>query len=128
LSCENKESDIKKELSSMKEYQKERPSVKGSLEVLDAELLVELASVGLLALSLQVGLKVFRQMLEADVEAQAGPKGTHKPERATYRHGTERTRVVMGGQKVSVQRPRVRSTEGTSSHYRPCAYFKTKIR
>ena len=35
----------------MKEYQKERPSVKGSIKVLDAESLVELASEGLLALS-----------------------------------------------------------------------------
>ena len=93
-------------------YQKKQGSVKGSIEVLDAQLLMALASEGLLALSLQVGLEVLRQMLDADVEALAGAKGTHNPDRSAYRHGTESTRVVMGGQKVSAQRPRVRSKDG----------------
>ena len=79
---------------------------------MDTELLMALASEGLLALSLQVGLEVFRQMLDTDVEALAGAKGTHNPNRSAYRHGTEPTRVVMGGQKVSAQRPRVRSKDG----------------
>jgi transposase-like protein len=96
----------------MKEYQKKQASVKGSIEVLDTELLMALASEGLLALSLQVGLEVFRQMLDTDVEGLAGAKGTHNPNRNAYRHGTEPTRVVMGGQKVSTQRPRVRSKDG----------------
>ena len=96
----------------MKGYQKKQGSVKGSIEVLDAEVLMALASEGLLALSLQVGLEVLRQMLDADVEALAGAKGTHNPGRSAYRHGTESTRVVMGGQKVSTQRPRVRSKDG----------------
>ena len=97
----------------MKEYHKKQASVKGSIEVLDTELLMALASEGLLALSLQVGLEVFRQMLDTDVEGLAGAKGTHNPDRRAYRHGTEPTRVVMGGKKVSAQRPRVRSKDGT---------------
>ena len=96
----------------MKEYQKKQGLVKGSIEVLDTELLMALASEGLLALSLQVGLEVFRQMLDTDVEALAGAKGIHNPDRRAYRHGTEPTRVVMGGQKVTTQRPRVRSKDG----------------
>ena len=96
----------------MKGYQKERTSVKGSIEVLDVKPLEELASEGLLALSIELGLEVVRQMLEADVVAQAGPKGTHNPERAAYRHGTGKTRVVMGAQKAQIQRPRVRSKDG----------------
>jgi transposase-like protein len=96
----------------MKGYQKERASVNGSIEVMDMEPLAELASEGLLALSLQVGLEVFRQMLARDVMVLAGVKGRHNPDRSAYRHGTETTRVVMGGQKVSVKRPRVRSKEG----------------
>ena len=51
-------------------------------------------------------------MLEADVEAEAGPRGKHDKGRGAYRHGTERTRVVLGGEKVSVERPRVRSKGG----------------
>lgn len=96
----------------MKGYQKERLSVNGSIEGMDMEPLAELASEGLLALSLQVGLEVFRQMLARDVTALVGAKGRHNPDRSAYRHGTETTRVVMGGQKVSVKRPRVRSKEG----------------
>ena len=96
----------------MKEYQKKQASVKESIEVLDTELLMALASEGLLALSLRVGLEVFRQMLDTDVEELAGARGTHNPDRKAYRHGTEATRVVMGGQKVTAQRPRVRSKDG----------------
>lgn len=96
----------------MKGYQKERTSVKGSIEVLDVKPLEELASEGLLALSIELGLEVVRQMLEADVTAQAGPKGTHNPDRTAYRHGTGKTPVVLGGQKARIQRPRVRSKEG----------------
>ena len=73
---------------------------------------MELASEGLLSLSTRVGLEVVRQLLEADVTAQAGPKGTHNPDRTAYRHGTGKTPVVMGGQKARIQRPRVRSKEG----------------
>ena len=62
----------------MKGYQKERASVNGSIKIMDMEPLAELASEGLLALSLQVGLEVFRQMLARDVMALAGVKGRHK--------------------------------------------------
>ena len=96
----------------MKGYQKEQALVKGTIEVLDVGSLVELASEGLLSLSTRVGLEVVRQLLEADVTAQAGPKGTHNPDRTAYRHGTGKTPVVMGGQKARIQRPRVRSKEG----------------
>ena len=96
----------------MKGYQKEQALVKGTIEVLDVGSLVELASEGLLSLSTRVGLEVVRQLLEADVTAQAGPKGTHNLDRTAYRHGTGKTPVVMGGQKARIQRPRVRSKEG----------------
>ena len=44
----------------MKGYQKERASVNGSIKIMDMEPLAELASEGLLALSLQVGLEAVR--------------------------------------------------------------------
>ena len=96
----------------MQGYQREGKTVKGSVEILDSRRLAGLASEGLLALSLELGLEVMRQMLEADVEAEAGPRGKHDKGRGAYRHGTERTRVVLGGEKVSVERPRVRSKGG----------------
>ena len=110
----------------MKEYQKEQASVKGSIEVLDTEMLMALASEGLLALSLQVGLEVFRQMLETDVEVLAGAKGTHNQDRSAYRHGTGSTRVVMGGQKVTTKRPRVRSKEGTELQLPTLSLFQNE--
>lgn len=96
----------------MKLYQQAGKSVKGSIEVIDAEALATRAGEGLLALSMELGLEVLRQMLDADVTVLAGPKGKHQTERSAYRHGTEKSRVVMGGEKVSVERPRIRSVEG----------------
>jgi transposase-like protein len=110
----------------MKGYQKERASVNGSIEVMDMGPLVELASEGLLALSVQVGLEVLRQMLAVDVTALAGAKGRHNPDRSAYRHGTETTRVVMGGQKVSVKRPRVRSKESSELQLPTLSVFQNE--
>ena len=86
----------------------------------------KLASEGLLALSVQVGLEVLRQMLAVDVTALAGAKGRHNPDRSAYRHGTETTRVVMGGQKVSVKRPRVRSKEGSELQLPTLSVFQNE--
>lgn len=110
----------------MKGYQKERAFVNGSIEGMDMGPLVELASEGLLALSVQVGLEVLRQMLAVDVTALAGAKGRHNPDRSAYRHGTETTRVVMGGQKVSVKRPRVRSKEGSELQLPTLSVFQNE--
>jgi len=33
------------------------------------------------------------------VEAFAGKKGKHNPKRTAYRHGSEATKVVLGGEK-----------------------------
>jgi len=72
-----------------------------------------IANEGLLALSVELGMNVMGQMLEADVIAYAGPKGKHNPDREAYRHGkNEKTSVVLGGAKISVDRPRVRSKRG----------------
>lgn len=70
---------------------------------------------GLSSLCTAAGFAVLQTMMEADVTALAGPKGKHLPDRTAYRHGTERTSVVLGGQKVAVNRPRVRTCgdEGT---------------
>ena len=64
------------------------------------------AKEGLLALAVAVGLDVLRSMMEAEVTAIVGPKGKHNPNRKAFRHGTEEGRVVLGGRKVPIQRPR----------------------
>jgi transposase-like protein len=67
---------------------------------------------GLLALAVGAGLQVMQQLMEADVAAACGPRGKHDPARAATRHGTERGSVTLGGRRVPITRPRVRSTDG----------------
>jgi putative transposase len=66
----------------------------------------------LLELALRSGLKVFSAMLEEDRTAICGPRYAHEPDRPASRAGTVRSEVVMGGRKVAIQRPRVRTAAG----------------
>src|SRR5213596_2202436 len=76
--------------------------------------LVSSAKEGLLALSVGVGLGVLSEMLEEEVDDVVGPKGKHNPHRVTVRHGDESGEVTLGGRRVAVERPRVRSADGRS--------------
>jgi transposase-like protein len=51
-------------------------------------------------------------MLEEDRTAICGPRYAHEPERPASRTGTTRSEVVLGGRKVAIQRPRVRTASG----------------
>jgi len=66
----------------------------------------------LLELALRSGLKVFTAMLEEDRTALCGPRYAHEPDRPASRAGTTRSEVVLGGRKVTIQRPRVRTAAG----------------
>ncbi len=70
------------------------------------------AKEGLLALSVGVGLGVLHEVMAAEVDELAGPKGKHDPERQAVRHGHENGSVTLGGRRVPVSRPRVRSADG----------------
>jgi len=100
----------------MKVYQGKPKTVKQEstiyAPILDTSILEERASEGLLSLSVEIGLEVLRQMMEKDVAEVAGPKGKHQNERTAYRHGVEKSRIVFGGEKVPIERPRVRSVSG----------------
>jgi putative transposase len=76
--------------------------------------LVHAAKEGLLALSVGVGLGVLAELLEDEVEEVVGPKGKHDPGRSAVRHGHEDGEVTLGGRRVAVKRPRVRSADGES--------------
>jgi putative transposase len=73
--------------------------------------LVGAAREGLLALSVGVGLGVVHELMEVEVEEVVGPKGKHNPERAAKRHGRERGSMTLGGRRVEVSRPRIRSAD-----------------
>ncbi len=66
---------------------------------------------GLLALAVGAGLQVMDAILEESVTALCGPKGRHDPDRVAVRHGHEDGSVALGGRKVPVKRPRVRSAD-----------------
>jgi transposase-like protein len=74
--------------------------------------LVGAAREGLLALSVGVGLGVLAELMEEEVDEVVGPKGRHDADRVAVRHGHEAGEVTLGGRRVPVERPRVRSADG----------------
>jgi transposase-like protein len=74
--------------------------------------LVSSAKEGLLALSVGVGLGLLAELMEEEVDEVVGPKGKQNPERTAVRHGHEGGEVTLGGRRVRVERPRVRSADG----------------
>jgi len=79
--------------------------------------LVELAGSlreGLLALAVGAGLQVMGAIIDESVVSVAGPKGEHDPDRTAVRHGTEAGSVAIGGRRVPVRRPRVRTADGSA--------------
>jgi putative transposase len=68
---------------------------------------------GLLALAVGTGLQVLEALLAEDVARLVGPRGRHNPDRAAVRHGSEPGQVTLGGRRVRVRRPRVRTADGT---------------
>jgi len=75
--------------------------------------LVGAAKDGLLALSVGVGLGVLAELMDEEVDEVVGPRGRHDRDRAAVRHGREDGSVTLGGRRVPVERPRVRSVEGS---------------
>jgi len=73
--------------------------------------LVGAAREGLLALSVGVGLGVVHQLMEREVDQVVGPKGKHNAERTANRHGHEDGSMTLGGRRVPVSRPRMRTAD-----------------
>lgn len=68
---------------------------------------------GLQALGIRMALQWLHKALEEEADALCGgPKGKHNPHRTGYRHGYELVWVPVGGQRVEIARPRVRTPDG----------------
>ncbi len=76
--------------------------------------LVGAAKEGLLALSVGVGLGVLAELMEDEVDDVVGPKGKHDADRTAVRHGHQDGEVTLGGRRVEVKRPRVRTADGAA--------------
>src|SRR6266496_4093667 len=73
--------------------------------------LVGAAREGLLALSVGVGLGVVHELMELEVTEVVGPKGNHDADRMAKRHGHEDGSMTLGGRRVAVRRPRMRTAD-----------------
>ena len=59
----------------------------------------------------QAGLQLIQLLMEEEVKSLVGERSRSLPERTANRWGSERGYCLVMGQKVPVERPRVRSTE-----------------
>ena len=73
--------------------------------------LVGAAREGLLALSVGVGLGVVHELMELEVDEVVGPKGKHNTDRVGVRHGHDDGSMTLGGRRVPVRRPRMRTAD-----------------
>jgi putative transposase len=73
--------------------------------------LVGAARDGLLALSVGLGLRVVHELMEREVDEVVGPKSKHNRDRAAKRQGHEDGSMTLGGRRVPVSRPRIRSAD-----------------
>jgi transposase-like protein len=84
--------------------------------------LVGAAKEGLLALSVSVGLGVLDELMAEEVDEVCGPKYQHDVDRVAYRHGSDDGAVTLGGRRVPVTRPRMRSKDGEEEV--PCRTYE----
>jgi putative transposase len=65
-------------------------------------------------------------LLEQDVTALCGPRGKHTPGRTAVRHGNDAGSVALGGRRLPIHRPRVRTADGTGEVAIPaCELFSS---
>lgn len=79
---------------------------------LNVEALVEMTRQSLSSFAVEVGLKVAQCLLEDEVAQRCGQRHERVPNRTETRFGHQRGFVTIAGQKVPVEKPRVRSTDG----------------
>jgi transposase-like protein len=68
---------------------------------------------GVTSLALELGIAAMNGAMSNEVEELCGPRGKRRPGRHAYRYGQQRGYVSAGGQKVGIDRPRVRATDGS---------------
>jgi putative transposase len=70
------------------------------------------ARIALRDLMVWFGVEAFAEMLEEDRTELCGQKHRPRADRRAHRYGYDEGRVVLGGRKVAVRKPRVRSLKG----------------
>jgi transposase-like protein len=74
----------------------------------------------------EVGLAALKEVFQSEAELLAGPKGKHRPDRTRHRWGTASSELTMGGRRVVVPRPRVRSKAGREVPLPSLEHFQSR--
>jgi putative transposase len=81
---------------------------------LDREELLELLQQSLDQFAIEIGRRVALGLLEDEVQERCGPRHQWgQADREATRHGRQTGYVCVGGQKITIERPRVRSSDGS---------------
>jgi putative transposase len=95
-----------------KQEQANRKAENGSSLALESKLpmeeLMSRAREDLESLAAEIGLTIIRQVMEAEIDQKVGQWG----QQPVRRYGRQPGYVIVGGRKLSLQRPRLRSREG----------------
>jgi transposase-like protein len=81
---------------------------------------------GLLEWMHDFGVSALDELMKDDAASLAGPKGKHRGDRTHHYWGRTRTELTLGGRRVSVERPRVRSKEGREASLPSIEGFKDR--
>lgn len=79
---------------------------------LNVEALLEMSRQTLSSFAVEMGLKVAQCLLEDEVTQRCGQRHERVPDRSVTRFGHQQGFITIAGQKVSVEKPRVRYTDG----------------
>lgn len=94
---------------------KDSRSRRGTADVqvpLCREDLVALMQDSLSSFATEMGLRIAARLLEDEVERRCGPRYQHRADRELSRHGHQGGYVTLAGQKLSLEKPRVRGGQG----------------
>ncbi len=69
---------------------------------------------GLMAFAVGTGLAVLHECMEHEVDQVVGPKGRNDADRTSKRHGHVGGEVTLGGRRVPISRPRVRTADDSA--------------
>ena len=98
--------------ASRKERQKRQAEKAREIQlVLNPEEVVAMLQDSLTDFATEMGLKVARLLLDDEVNQRCGSRYERVPERTVTRYGRQQGVVVIAGQKLPVQRPRIRYTQ-----------------
>src|SRR5689334_10525998 len=87
-----------------------RPEEAVQLTLDRSEVLREMQE-GLHRFGVTIGLELAALMMKDEVERLCGGRYEHPAERVATRHGRQRGVITIAGQKIGIERPRVRSTK-----------------